>query len=123
MAQILFTRRNSFGSSLIRAVSWSEWSHVQVLDGRQLIGASFPKGVVEESLSYRLEISSRALLVTIPTQDDAKVISYVKSQIGKPYDTFGAIGLGLHRDWQDPSSWWCSELVTASIKAGGAQLF
>ena len=39
------------------------------------------------------------------------MIAAVRSQIGKPYDKTGALGLGLHRDWQEDDAWWCSELI------------
>jgi len=123
MAQILFTRRSNFGSSVIRAGAWSGYSHTQIVDGNLLWGAAFPHGVGQEDMSYRLALASRAAIMTIPTPDDAAVVAFAESQNGVPYDFLGAFGLGLHRDWQDPTRWWCSEYVAACVQASGKKLF
>ena len=44
-----------------------------------------------------------------------KIIDFAKSQIGKPYDFSGIFGFVTNRDWQEPDSWFCSELVAAAI--------
>lgn len=94
-----------------------------MMDDSKLWGASFPCGVGHETLRQRLDIASRAAIVTIPAPDERAVIAFAESQNGTGYDFWGALGLGLHRDWQDPSSWWCSEFVAAALLAGGAKLF
>jgi hypothetical protein len=49
--------------------------------------------------------------------------AFAISQIGKPYDVWGVIGLGLHRDWQSDDAWWCSEFAEAVLAAAGRSRF
>lgn len=124
MARLLFTRRAVIGSTLIRAATWSDWSHVQSFkDDATLIGAGWPEGVAEEPFEARMTIASKAAVMTIPLPDEDAGMRFLMEQMGKPYDTAGMLGLGLHRDWQSDDAWWCSELGAAYVQAGGRQLF
>lgn len=62
MIKLLFSRRNHPGSWLIRAVSWSEWSHVEIIlpDGR-LLGAAAPHGVGLSAYEEHMDDAARAL--------------------------------------------------------------
>ena len=40
-------------------------------------------------------------------------------QLYKKYDLMGIVGLGIGRNWEDPSDWWCSELVAYLLKCVG----
>lgn len=119
MVTVLLSKRNHPGSYLIRAVTWSEWSHCELLhpDGRTL-GAAAPHGVGFDTLENRLKIAASVIQVDFPG-DFNKAWAYAESQIGKPYDWGGVAGIGLHRDWQQEDSWFCSELVGASLLQGG----
>lgn len=124
MAKLLFTRRPVIGSTLIRAATWSDWSHVQAFkNDTTLIGADWPNGVVEQTLDARLAMASKAAIMTIPVPDEEVAMRFLLAQLGKPYDTEGMLGLAIHRDWQEDDAWWCSELGAAYIHAGGRQLF
>lgn len=123
MPQLLLTRKAHLGSGLIRAVSWSGVSHVQVKTGDTLHGASFPKGVCEESFSERVAASSVAILMTVPAPDPDGGDAFIAANRGKEYDTVGAIGLALHQDWQTEGMWWCSSYVVAYLEACGTKLF
>jgi cell wall-associated NlpC family hydrolase len=121
--QLLFTRRRHPGSALIRVTTWSDWSHVDLIDGQSVLGAVAFHGVERELLATRLANASRAEVMTIPCADAKAVIEAAKSQIGKPYDWLGVFGIGLHRDWQDPDRWFCSELVAWAFDVAGQPLF
>lgn len=123
MAQLLFTRRANLGAGFIRMVGWSGWSHVQVLRGETLWGASFPHGVEQEDFETRIRSSSHAALVTFPTLDVDGGTRFIFENKHKPYDIIGAIGLGIHREWEDPAAWWCSEYAAAFLEASGLILF
>jgi hypothetical protein len=43
-------------------------------------------------------------------------------QLYKKYDLMGIVGLGIGRNWEDPSDWWCSELVAYLLKCSGMTL-
>ena len=117
--EILFTRRKIPGSWLIRAVTWSRWSHVEIIVGKSVLGADAPEGVALVPLSERISIAENACIMTIPC-DSKAAISWAWRNIGKPYDWWGILGLGLHHDWEDESKWWCSEFVGKALQKGGA---
>lgn len=101
---------------------WSPWSHCGIIDGDKVIEAVAVHGVVETPLAEVLSRSSRWAIVEYPGNADA-AIAAVRSQLGKPYDYSGVAGVGLHRDWNDLVAWFCSELTTHGLLAGGLALF
>lgn len=119
MIKLLFSRRNHPGSWLIRTFSWSEWSHVEIMmpDGR-LLGAAAPEGVGLCTYEERIKISAHAATMCFPGDMNAAA-TWGETQLGKPYDYFGVLGLGLHRDWEADDSWWCSEFAAQFLKQGG----
>jgi hypothetical protein len=122
--RVLFSRRALPVSLLIRTVTWSAWSHVEILDGDDLIGADMMNGVTVTKLAHRLDISSRAAIVEFPCADPAAVIAAARGELGRGYDYLGLLGiLGHQRDWQARESWFCSELVAWAFSAGGSPLF
>lgn len=119
MLNLLFTRRHHPGSWLIRAATWSEWSHVDLVrpDG-SLIGAVALHGVSIADRGERLGLASAAAVMTLPV-DIGKSVAWADGQIGRPYDWLGVIGIGLHRDWESDDSWFCSEFAGRALKEGG----
>jgi len=110
-------------SWIIRAGSWSQWSHVAIIDGENVIEAIALHGVVRTPLATRKAQDTSWEVATLPCRDPAAVIAAAATQIGKPYDYTGVLGLGLHRDWQQTDRWFCSELVAWSFEQGGSPLF
>lgn len=121
--ELLFTRRRHPGSALIRALTWSAFSHVELIVGNEVIGAQAPEGVVRSARCYRLERASRAAIMRIAHPHPERVQELVESQLGKPYDWAGVVGLGLRRRWQDADCWFCSELIAWAFEASGHPLF
>jgi Permuted papain-like amidase enzyme, YaeF/YiiX, C92 family len=57
------------------------------------------------------------------TQDQFDMMQIVACrELNKPYDLKGIIGLGIGRNWEQPSDWWCSELVAYILKKIGMKL-
>lgn len=122
--KVLFSRRALPGSTAIRVVTWSEWSHVEILDGDELIGANMFSGVSITPLRERLALSSKVALVEFECLDPAAVIGAARSQLGKGYDYFGLLGiLARQRNWQSTENWFCSELVAWAFAEAGYPLF
>ena len=119
MITLLFSRRNHPGSWLIRTVSWSEWSHVEIIlpDGR-LLGAAAPHGVGLSTYEERMSIAAHAATMCVPG-DMNTAAAWGETQLGKPYDYVGVVGLGLHRDWEKDDKWWCSEFAAEFLVQGG----
>lgn len=125
MIPLLYSRRHHLGSYAIRAVTWGEWSHVEiVLPGSKLLGAAFSEGVNDtHTLEDRLSIASAAAMVWYPGSLD-RAMAWASPLIGvTPYDNWGALGLGFHRDWEDESAYWCSEWAGKFLKEGGFEPF
>lgn len=119
MIQVVFSKRVHPGSYLIRAVTWSDWSHCELLlPGGVLLGAAAPHGVAYDTLDNRLKIASKVVVMSFPGNMD-KAVEFAHGQVGKPYDFRGVLGLGIHRDWEEDDSWWCSEFVGKALLEGG----
>ena len=90
----------------------------------RLLGAVAPAGVSVTPLAERLAHASRAALVEFPAEDPRKVLDAAIAQLGQAYDWLGCAGLVLrNRDWQEPGSWFCSELVAYAFGQAGEPLF
>lgn len=120
--QVVFTRSHAIGSLLLRTALWSPWSHCAIVDGEEVIEAAAFGGVRVRPLADMLADATKTAILTLPG-DPQKVIAAVRSQIGKPYDWSGVLGLGFRRRWQDDDAWFCSELVAWAFAEAGAPLF
>lgn len=120
--RVLFCTSHLPGAVLIRAVTWSDWSHVALIDGDMAIEAVWPQVRVTQ-LADVLAKHSRYVVVELPDADDAAILDAARSQVGKPYDLTALFGLLMHRDWQEPDRWFCSELVAWAFEKSGSPLF
>lgn len=120
--RILFCRSRLPGSVLIRTVTWSQWSHVALVDGNEVIEATWP-AVRVAPLAEVLAKHSDHIIVDLACHVPGDVIKAARSQVGKPYDLTALVGLVMHRDWQESDSWFCSELVAWAFAQGGSPLF
>jgi hypothetical protein len=119
--RIRFVQGTSLVSEVIHLVERDGWAtHVEaVLDTGEYLGALQQGGVAIRPPSYDAGTFSRELIADIPATPEQTALFYyfVRSQVGKPYDTAGTIGLALGVEWRDPSSWFCSELMAAGLEA------
>ena len=116
-----FSASDNFGARLIRLTTWSRWSHVELIDGHDLIGANWPGGVEVVSRLWREVRSKRWAVAEVPG-DPRPAIAWARTQLGRPYDTAGVLGIATRRRWQDDDAWFCSELVAAALWQAGTQL-
>ena len=120
---LVFTRKHTIGSLLLRAFLWSGCSHVAIVDGEDVIEAAAGAGVCRRPLADMLAESSWYELVDVPVSSARAVTTAAASQVGKPYDWLGVLGIGVRRRWQDADSWFCSELVAWAFREAGHPLF
>lgn len=121
--KLMFCSSNLPGSALIRAVTWSKWSHVVTLiNNTTAIEAVYPE-VRLVSIEYLKKKYSKWCVVDVPVPNEKAAIEYLLLQVGKPYDLTALIGLLIHRDWAQDTDWWCSELAAAGVEAGGRKIF
>lgn len=121
--RVVFTRSLLPGSLLIRAITWSRWSHCALVVGDEVIESAMFAGVRRRPLAELIAASSAHSIVDLPVQDAAAVVAAAESQIGRSYDWAGALGLALRRGWQDRRAWFCSELVAWAADAAGSPWF
>lgn len=113
---VVFSRDHTPGSIALRAALWSQWSHCSILTSESTIIEATPfYGVRERPLANLLEQSTHSAIVRIPCSDPEKAIVFARSQIGKPYDWYGILGLGFRRHWASEASWFCSEFVAGAL--------
>ena len=119
MVTVQFSASPLYGSYIIRAFTWSDFSHIDVvLPNGKLFGALAKTGVCEHDFG----VYSAVKRFQVEVADEAKLFEILKSQEGKPYDWAGVIGLGLHRNWEDDDKWFCSELMAWAFKQAGTPL-
>ena len=120
----LFSRSHAIGSYLIRLKTWSDWSHCAVLTPDDtVIESVWPSGVREipfdEWKQHKIAWAFKKR--NVPNPD--KSLEFLRSQVGKKYDTLGVIGISLSRDWRAPDEWYCSELNETAFALGGLATF
>lgn len=120
--QIAFFRSRTIGSWLIRLITWSDWSHVALVEGDMAIEATWPR-VRRVPLAEIVATHAEHVLVDVPAWASADILAAARRQIGKPYDWTALFGILLHRDWQEQDAWFCSELVAWAFGQAGAPLF
>lgn len=110
---IVFSRRPTFSSRLLRAFLWSEWSHCGLLVDGHVYEATALHGVVCRPLEAFLEgtSASSSHQISVTLEQKAHLVRRATSQLNKRYDWFGALGIAFHRDWDDEDLWFCSEYV------------
>lgn len=118
MVTVAFCHSPGFTGSLIRGVTWSPWDHVALVrkDGR-FLSAMPGIGVV-------IGPAPEAARIDLFEVDaiEAAVMWQAREQLGKPYDWTAVIGIGLHRDWRETDSWFCSELLAWAFETAGHPL-
>lgn len=126
-----FSTSTAWESGVIRLLTKSEFSHVDVVvpvgtPGLEalmpkdapygLLGASDPGGVMIRRPDYQpFRLRRRMTLVT--DKADA-ILDRVASQIGKPFDHDSlkrTFDLNWSDEWQDTSKWYCVELVVWAL--------
>lgn len=113
--RVLFCRSFSVGSILIRALTFSRWSHVALVrDDGMAIEATWPRVRMVPAEQIIAEHDAHDFgEVAMPV--DAWV--WAERQVGKPYDLGGLWFFLVGRDWTDDAKWFCSELVAAASQS------
>ena len=127
MISLQFVQGSDFSA---KAIEWfghgAEFSHVDTVwpDGRLFGARSDRVGGAEPGVQFRRADyvqTDRVLRVDLPCSDDitGKYYRFLKAQEFKPYDMEGIAAFIAGRNWDDPDSWFCSELVAAGLEESG----
>lgn len=124
MIYLLFTARKNIGSKVIRLATWSKWSHVALLCSDGSVIESVGKyGVRRVKFSEAVKGAFRYSIVQFKDIDERELIKVLETQLEKGYDYPGAIGIGLHGNWQKDNRWVCSELLAWGFQEINKPLF
>jgi hypothetical protein len=91
-----------------------------VYDSREdVIGGASP-GVQYRDAEY-LNIYPRMVLFEFDSdfEHESRLVYFLREQEGLPYDKPAIFGFACDRDWREPDSWFCSELVAAALEYAG----
>lgn len=113
-------------SSAIALFSAGYYSHVDVITEKgELLGAREDSiggkspGVQVRPFGYEKVKRADVYELTTAREQDAQFWAFAYKQLGKPYDKPGIWGFVFGRDWHEPGSWFCSELIAAACEAAG----
>jgi cell wall-associated NlpC family hydrolase len=121
---IFSTKKWEIGSIAIRLFTWSQWSHVALMDGdNHVVEANAFHGVRRITLANFLASSTSHEIVEFSNADSDKVIRSAFTQIGKGYDWLAIFGLFFKRNWGQNSRWICSELIAWAFLDAGFPIF
>ena len=123
-------------SPIIRWRTGSKYSHVgiilepekQLITGDSLIthSALSCKGVrfttVKTFIGHATNYQVSQLSQQISDVQYAELLYLAKKYEGLPYDTKGAVGLGVGENWQEDDMFWCSEWFAFLVKMIGMNL-
>jgi len=120
--KLLFCTSDLPAAVAIRVFTWSDWSHVAIIDGDEIIEAVWPRVKVSK-LDNVQKWYKRWAVAEIKTRNDAEIIKAVRSQVGKPYDIGAIFGFLTRRNWEKTDKWFCSELVAWAFSQANEPLF
>jgi hypothetical protein len=123
MLTLYLTANKTIGSALIRAFTWSKWSHVVIEDGDHIIEANWLKGVQRIPRHEALKKVSRMARIDVGCNNPEAILARIRSQIGKSYDFMSLLGFLFHKDWQRTDKWNCSELPAWAMAIEGEPVF
>lgn len=108
---------------MIRLWTRSPYSHTEIIIDGRWYSSSPRDGRVRGRVIVPTPGHWDFAEVTMTESDTQKVLSFLRSQIGKRYDWLGIflsqiVPLGI----QNPTRWFCSELCSAALKKGGMRL-
>lgn len=120
---IRFVTCNDAVSAGIRCGEYGFWaSHAEaVMPDGTLLGAHYDGGVQARAAGYDKAkmVHEQVVSLDVTPAQQSLFLSFLRSQIGKPYDIEAIAALVAQRDWREPDSWFCSELQAAALEACG----
>jgi hypothetical protein len=99
-------------SDLIRFVTFSEWSHVEIItETGTYIGAHADGGIEERAADYCKPNHERRYAIPVTDEQYATMMAYARSKIGTPYNFKDIVGLMLHHRMTEVKRSICSQFV------------
>lgn len=118
---VLFSTTNKLTSHIIRVFDrqggqMCPFSHVGIISecGAYVYEATYSAGVTRTPILEFEAKASDSERGQFPCLDKKAAYEKIRGELGKKYDLFGVLSLGIPfvgRDWEAPDKWWCSELL------------
>lgn len=122
--RFMFTNSKLPLSPIIRAVTWSKYSHMTIIIDDETVLHSDFHGVRLEKIKALQERSKNWMIAEYKCERPQDLINACMTQIGKPYDYGALIGILIRKiELQDDSKWVCSELPEYGAWMSGQQFF
>ncbi len=126
MVKIHFTKKNTLISKLVRILSCTEYSHVEIDVADVCYSAKPFRGVYKQ---YKRDLLDDNNVIETWFVDDRgikteKLVEFLEEQVGKKYDYLPVFALGfLRQNWrQNSNKWFCSELVDQAMRIANVPL-
>ena len=120
--RIRFITTAGFVSWAIRRVTFSEFSHVELVTDTGYIGAHSDGGVQERQSGYCAPLFERRYALPVTETQYRMAMAYARGMIGTPYNFKDIAGLLFHHNWSTPKRVICSMFVLQCFQAAGIQL-
>lgn len=120
LIRLQFSTGNDIVSRAIALFSRGWCSHVDaVLPDGALLGARLSGGVRVRPPGYVKFSRTLIIAVTVPDAQANTFYRWLQAQVGKPYDWRAIVAFVFSRNWREPDSWFCSELVARAFEVSG----
>lgn len=125
MITLQFSREARLSSDIIAWFSAGNLSHVDAVVPGGLLGAfereagGYPGGVFLRAPGY-IQLAAQVQM-DIPSSDAQREawFTFLKAQLGKPYDWRVIAGFAAGENWADPGQWICSQLQASALQVCG----
>ena len=115
--------RGDMFDRLIRLWTRSQYSHVEIIVDGIWYSSSPRDGRVRAKTIRPKRGHWDFRLIPLFERDKASMLRFLESQTGKQYDWTGIfLSQIVPLNVQDPRRWFCSEICSAALKAGGIKL-
>ena len=113
MIRVVFSTRKGPFSLIIRAMTFSRWSHVCLLNEEtgEVCEAIYPRVRVIRFADW---LNEQKRMEIGPAVNRA-AWNFATGRAGQRYDVLALFGLAFRKYWNSPGKWFCSELVAASL--------
>ena len=119
--RIWFCRSNDIGGWLIRLLTFSHWNHVAIELHGVIYEAMAGQGVRILSPHDFAKRWAKSSVVDVSLLYPDQAQTFLKRQVGKPYDWGGVFAFPFRAAWHHPEKWFCSELAAEALRDGGAK--
>lgn len=122
--KLLVVNSKGIGAIFIKLFTFSRWNHTAIwFDDDTVVEALAYSGVRCVSYERFKKAFPNHEIIQIGVPEEFKARKFALEQVGKKYDWTAIFSLIFQRKWQEPDSWFCSELSEAIIQSGGVKRF